>query len=546
MKSPYDELSNQTLDDAELDAIRPFGEACLFQDGETLFEAGHRPCDFFFIVKGEVAIMEPWTDSPLCLTRHIAGEFAGDVNLLMGRPAIASAIAEGEVEAIRVDVAGIQELMVHHSTIGDKLISAFYRRRELTEEGDFKGIQIFGPSNDPDTLTLREFFYRNGVGYTWNDTSEEDGRSELAKLDCSQDKFPVVACAQGGVHVQPAITDIASDAGIQREISSELYDVTIIGSGPSGLGAAVYAASEGLRTLVLDKMGPGGQAGTSSKIENYAGFPTGLSGRELALRTQLQAIKFGAEITAPCSAHAIKPAADGTHEIHTCLDKVVRTKTVIIATGVSYRHLGIDGIDAFRNRGVYYAATRVESALCRDKPVHIIGGGNSAGQAAMFLSQFTREVHIVIRGEDLTKSMSSYLSDRVITNESITVRKHTEVAAIQGSDRLETVTLKNNQTGDEVTEESCGLFIFIGAKPYTDFLGDDVAKDPKGFVLAGPQVMQGGQWKLERPPCALESSSPGIFTSGDCRSGTTKRVAFAIGDGALAVTCVHEYLGTYS
>ena len=464
----------------------------------------------------------------------------------MGRPAVASAKAIGDVEAIRVNTEGLHELMICHSTIGDKIIRAIYRRRELTEEGNFKGVAVYGPSNDQATLSMRELLYRNGVGHTWIDTNDEAGSAQLAEFDCPQDQFPVVVCSNGSAQVQPSISEVASRAGIQRAISEETYDVTIIGSGPSGLGAAVYAASEGLKTLLLDKLGPGGQAGSSSKIENYAGFPTGLSGRELALRSQLQAVKFGAEITAPCSAEAVSLQDDGTYQIETCLGQNVTTRTLIVATGVNYRELGVDGLGNFWNRGVYYAATRVEAVLCKDRPVHIIGGGNSAGQAAMYLSQFTDEVNLVIRGGDLTKSMSSYLSDRVVTNPRIKLRKHTELAKVSGSDRLESVTLKNNQSGDTATEDSSGVFIFIGAKPYTDFLDESVAKDKHGFILAGAEAMQSGKWTLDRSPCALESTSPGLFTSGDCRSGTTKRVAFAIGDGALAVTCVHEFLGTYT
>lgn len=546
MESIHDNISNQALGTEELEAVAEFGTSCTYEDGEELFSTGERPAAFHFITEGDIEIVETWTEPPLTLTTHGAGEFTGDINILMGRPAVASGIARGRAKAIRVEVDELHLLMINHATIGDKLISAFYRRRQLTEEGEFKGVQVFGPPSDSDTLDLREFFYRNGVGHTWIDTDEDEGAAAVAALDCEQGKFPVVACASGGIHVQPAITEVASDAGIQREISCDLYDVVIIGSGPSGLGAAVYAASEGLKTILLDKVGPGGQAGSSSKIENYAGFPTGLSGRELALRAQLQAIKFGAEITAPCSAHSIARNNEGIYETTTCLDQIVRSKTVIVATGVSYRQLGVEGIDHYRNRGVYYAATKVESALCQKKPVHIVGGGNSAGQAAMFLSQFAAEVNLIIRGDDLTKSMSSYLSDRVLLNDNIKIRKHTEVVDVAGENRLERVSLKNNQTNETVTEDSSGLFIFIGASPYTDFLDDKIAKDEKGFVLAGPQVMQANRWSEERSPCALESSSPGLFTSGDCRSGTTKRVAFAIGDGALAVTCVHEYLGTYA
>jgi thioredoxin reductase (NADPH) len=319
----------------------------------------------------------------------------------------------------------------------------------------------------------------------------------------------------------------------------------ILGSGPSGLGAAVYASSEGLSTLVLDALGPGGQAGSSSKIENYAGFPNGLSGRELAQLSYLQALKFGAEFVAPSHVANLRRSGEGLYEIETSEGDSVLGKTVIIATGVSYRLLDVAGLDGLRGSGVFYNATKIEATLCEDHPVHVIGAGNSAGQAAMFLSQFARSVTLVVRGNDLRKSMSSYLSDRVVVNERIKIAYQTQVSAAEGSGRIEAVQLRDDQ-GNVRREKTSGLFIFIGAKPRTDFLPAEIARDDKGFVLTGAAVADLKAWTEKRLPCALETTWPGVFASGDCRSGTTKRVAFAIGDGALAVTCVHDFLGTYS
>jgi thioredoxin reductase (NADPH) len=319
----------------------------------------------------------------------------------------------------------------------------------------------------------------------------------------------------------------------------------ILGSGPSGLGAAVYSSSEGLSTLVLDALGPGGQAGSSSKIENYAGFPNGLPGRELAQLSYLQSLKFGAEFVAPSHVVCLKRTATGLYDIGTSEGDFVQGKTIIISTGVSYRLLDVAGLDAFHGSGVYYNATNIEATLCQERPVHVIGAGNSAGQAAMFLSQFARSVTLVVRGDDLRRSMSSYLSDRVVVNDRIKIAYKTQVAAVEGTDRIEAVHLRNEK-GELRREETCGLFIFIGAKPRTEFLPPEIARDDKGFVLTGAAVAELKTWTEKRLPCALETTLPGVFASGDCRSGTTKRVAFAIGDGALAVTCVHEFLGTYS
>ena len=371
-------------------------------------------------------------------------------------------------------------------------------------------------------------------------------------VDCSE--LPLLMYGKTVIFRNPSLADLATHIGIRRECDVKLYDTIIIGSGPSGLGAAVYATSEGLSTLVLDTIGPGGQAGSSSKIENYAGFPAGLSGRELALRSYLQALKFGAEFLAPCSVKGISKIAASSEEdydkpvysIDLCTGEMARAKTVIISTGISYRKLKVDGMERLRGAGVFYNATQVEAVLCSGKTVHIIGAGNSAGQAAMFLSRFADKVNVLVRGDNLEKSMSEYLWSRVEKNPKISLRFRTEMDGIEGDSHIEAIHLKNNQSGEIVKEETGGVFIFIGGTPCTDFLPEDIAVDKHGFVLAGAEVAQSGTWKEDRLPCDLETSYPGVFVSGDCRSGTTKRVAFAIGDGALAVTCVHDYLGTYS
>ncbi len=544
-KGEFDPQSNQKFSEEEFDLLRQFSAESHFEDGEIVFKSGQTQVPFCFVVSGALKIIDESQDELTVLTTHGAYEFSGDISIFADRQAIATAQAVGETTIIKISSDQLRELLIVSPSFGDKVIETLIRRRQLLEAGSFRGVRIYGRENDPATLDLREFLYRNGIGHEWLNIAEQSNINSLKTLGAKNLNFPILVSSENRVFERPRPTEIASHLGIQRDFSNDVYDTLIIGSGPSGLGAAVYAASEGLKTLVIDRIGPGGQAGSSSKIENYAGFPVGLSGRELALRAQLQALKFGAEISSPCSPRGIERDAEGVLHVDTCIGKTIHTKTVIVATGVSYRQLTVSGLTAFRNRGIYYSATKVESVLCDGQPVHIIGGGNSAGQAAMFLSETASHVHMILRGGDINKSMSSYLSSRVIANPKITVHYYTEVDAVSGDDRIKSLRLKNNQTDATYEHATGGMFIFIGAVPNTDFLDDQVIKDKKGFIVTGSDLINSEAWKLPRNPHALESSLPGLFASGDCRSGTTKRVAFAIGDGALAITSVHDLLGTY-
>lgn len=532
------------LTSGEIDAARSCGHTERYPAGRSLFEAGQRPVDCFVVVRGRVDIVDTSCQPERRIVTHDAGSIIGDINAFSGRPASAAARAAEPVEIIRLNAREVRRLLVTSGTLGEKWIAAFLRRRELMEMSGFEGLRVFGPATDGATLRLREFLHRNGVPHRWLDPQSEAAAALLPKA--SGGSFPLLAWADEVLLENPSLSEVARRIGIQREIPEGTFDVVIIGSGPAGLGAAVYAASEGLRTLVLDRLGPGGQAGSSSRIENYAGFPAGLTGQELALRSYVQALKFGAIFSAPVSVRSARCLDGGRQEVITTDGQTISTRTVIIATGVSYRLLDAEGLRDFRGTGIYYSATQVEALLCEKVPVHVVGAGNSAGQAAMFLSKFSPEVNLVVRGGDLRKSMSSYLSERVEANRHIRVRLHTEVRRIAGGAHLERVTLEDTRSGLVSEEPSSGLFIFIGATPCTDFLGASVRRDEKGFVLTGPQVTAAGAWTLDRPPLPLETSCPGIFAAGDCRSRTTKRVAFAVGDGALAVTCVHDLLGTYA
>ena len=534
------------LEACEIEVAKQCGRVEIYQPGESLYHAGDQPVDCFIIVTGQVEIIDPSGDEERILLEYGPGNFSGEMAILTQRPSTSSCHAITHCETVRLTAAEMRHLMVKCSSLGEKWIPALLRRRELMEKAGFEGLRVFGERSDRATLYVREFLHRNGVLHHWLDTADPIIAQTAAALGPAPLQYPLVVCSRHIVLQNPTLPELAAHTGILRTIPEGVFDTVIIGAGPSGLGAAVYAASEGLRTLVLDTLGPGGQAGASARIENYAGFPAGVSGHDLALRTYLQGLKFGAIFSAPHVVSAVRRVDHGLHEVSTEEGIGVKTKTVIVTSGVTYRMLDVAGLAELRGCGVYYAATQIEAMLCQDLPVHIIGAGNSAGQAAMFLSGFSSKVTLVIRSGDLRKSMSSYLSERVELNPRINIRLHTELRGIEGTVRLEKVHLENTATGQTSIEDSSGVFIFIGATPCTGFLGDAVLKDDKGFVVTGNELTASGKWPLpDRFPLPLETSSPGVFVAGDCRSRTTKRVAFAVGDGALAVTCVHDLLSTY-
>jgi thioredoxin reductase (NADPH) len=538
-----DTVAFPILSATELEECAEFGTRCSFATGEDLFPAGAQPFDCYVILSGEVCIIDVSTDEPTHLIRLRGGQFTGDIDLFTGRRAVGSCQAATVVEAIRIAPDKVREMLVRQPTLGARIWRAFQRRRELLMATDFQGIRVYGAKDDKQTLETVELLFRNGVPHHWMNIAEEQNATRLREIAGSEPRYPVIIWGKKLLFQAPGLSQLAEHIGLRHHFLEKTYDVVVLGSGPSGLGAAICASSEGLSTLVLDELGPGGQAVASSKIENYAGFPNGATGRELAQLSYLQALKFGAEFVAPCHVTELK-REDDLYQVRTSEGDVAVSKTVIIATGVSYRLLDMEGSNNLPASGIYYNATAVEARMCKNWPVHVIGGGNSAGQAAMFLTQYARKVTLVVRGSDLRKSMSSYLCDRVAANPEIEVRYHTQVTAIEGTEHIRAVHLRDD-VGNVAREETTGVFIFIGARPRTDFLPAEVARDDKGFVLTGSAVAKLERWKERRLPEALETSLPGVFASGDCRSGTTKRVAFAIGDGALAVSCVHNLLGTY-
>lgn len=541
MSVPKNELAFPTLNEEELACVAQIGTLRRVSDGEVLIEAGVRDYPLFVVRSGEVVIVETSTGEPREVTVHGAGEFTGDVDMLTGRPALISAIARGDGEVYEVACSRVRQLLNEIPGLSDKLLEAFQTRRELLEAGGFVGIRVIGAADSKETLQLREFCYKNKVPHTFQDIEEASGRSALAELGLGPQDIPIIACSKH-VAARPSLTKFAECLGISREIPDELFDLTIVGAGPAGLAAAVYGGSEGLKTLLLDRMGPGGQTGQSSRIENYMGFPAGLAGVELGNRGYLQALKFGVEFRAPISVLGIERRDSGEHAVELCSGQTIRSRTVLIATGASYRRLPVEGCARLEGAGIYYAATSVEARICRGATAIVVGGGNSAGQAAMYLSQQAAQVKILLRGDDLGKSMSAYLVHRIERADNIEVMRCAEVESIHGERRLSQVGVRNTRTGDTRRFDCAGLFIFIGARPHTEWLDETFAKDDHDFLKTGASVAEDRHWEAGRQPCELETTRPGIFAAGDVRSGTTKRCAFAVGDGALGVTCAHSVL----
>ncbi|MEM6830543.1 MAG: FAD-dependent oxidoreductase [Bacteroidota bacterium] len=412
----------------------------------------------------------------------------------------------------------------------------------------FQGIKVIGYQWSPKSHDVKDFLSGNLIPYQWLDIEGSEEAKNIVKInDLSEKDLPLVLFEDGEILTNPERTQIGERIGLSSIAKKDIYDVVVIGAGPAGLAAAVYGGSEGLNTLLIEKRAPGGQAGTSSRIENYLGFPKGLSGAELSRRAITQATRFGIEFLSPQEVKAI--TLDGHYKTLELQDgRKVNTKAVVIATGVDYRKLEAKGVDQFTGAGIYYGAATTEASACANKDVYIIGGGNSAGQGAMFLSRFARKVYILVRKPDLSSGMSQYLIDQIAGTSNIEVLGKTEVVEAIGTDRLEELKIRNNETGKEEQVTASALLIFIGAKPYTDWLGKEILKDRKGFIETGNAMGKYDEfrmyWKEDREPMLLETQIPGIFAAGDVRSGAMNRVASAVGEGAMTIKLVHEYLAS--
>jgi thioredoxin reductase (NADPH) len=533
------------LDEAQMASLAscPLASLKRYRDGEKLFEVGERDCTFFVVKSGEVAIEDESGETPTTLAVLGPGQFTGEVGQLTGSPSFVRGVARGDCEAYAVSPPALRQLLNHHPQVGDVILQAFLARRHLLQESErFTGLRVIGSRDSRDTFRIRDFLNKNHVPFSWLDVdADPQVKQLLEQFGVTEADTPVVAWGHK-LHLRnPSNRQLAEVLGLLRHLDGEEFDLVIVGAGPAGLAASVYGASEGLSTVVLETTAPGGQAGRSMRIENYLGFPTGITGGELAERAVVQANKFGARL--PVGVQVTGLTFDNAQPVlHLDGGETVRAKCVLIATGADYRKLGVEGCERFEGCGVYYAATPLEAQMCRGSEVLVVGGGNSAGQAAVFLSGQVRKVYLVIRGDDLHKDMSDYLVQRIEDTPNIEVLKNTEVRQMIGNTHLTAVELVNNKTGETRTIQTPAVFSFIGAAPRTEWLPPEIEKDDKGFVRTGPTLAHSEHWTASRQPFPLETSHPGVFAVGDVRSGSVKRVASAVGEGAMAVQLVHEYM----
>ncbi|MFL5543013.1 MAG: FAD-dependent oxidoreductase [Longimicrobiaceae bacterium] len=534
------------LTPAQIARVAAHGRTRAVLPGEVLVEAGTL-ASFFVVTAGRVEIVRSSPTGEETVTTHGPGNFNGETNLISGRPSLATARACEPGEVVELERESLLRLVQTDAELGEILLRAFILRRvELIAHG-FGDAVLLGSVHCAGTLRIKEFLTRNGHPYTYIDLDQDASVEELLDhFHVSLADVPVLICRGETVLRNPDNAQIAEALGFNETIDrTHLRDVVVVGAGPAGLAAAVYAASEGLDVLVLETGAPGGQAGASSRIENYLGFPTGISGQELAGRAYTQAQKFGAQLVVARGARKLacerKPYAieldDGTR---------VPARTVILATGAEYRRPPCEELLRFEGAGVYYGATFIEAQVCRGEEVVVVGGGNSAGQAAVFLAQTAKRVYVLVRSAGLAASMSRYLIRRIEDNPAIELRTETELCDCEGSDHLERVAWEHHPTGEVESRPIRHVFVMTGANPCTRWLDGCVATDEKGFIKTGPDLapadLAAAAWPLSRPPHLLETSLPGVFAVGDVRGGNVKRVASAVGEGSIAVSFVHQVL----
>ena len=528
------------LTKGQIEALAEYGKKQNYAAGEEVWRAGVVDLCMYVVVRGELNIVDPRTGA--VIVTHGAGSFTGDIDVLSGRSVLLSGIAKTEVEVLQVPADCVRSIVGERPEIGQMILSAFLARRAMIMENTGAGILVIGSRYSADTLHIREFLSRNLYPVVWEDLESDRNTSQMLKeFEINEDETPVVVLPSGDVLRSPSLDQLGEALGVKRQVEAKLYDLVIIGAGPAGLAAAVYGASEGLSTLVLDSSAPGGQAGTSSLIENYMGFPLGVTGQQLADGAVIQAEKFGAVFMVPVKVKNIICRSAGVHAI-SFDGQTVECRSVILAPGAHYRKLDIPDCDRLDGRGVYYEATHVERMMCADNAVAVVGGGNSAGQAAVFLSENAARVFLVVRGKDLRETMSSYLARRIEQSSKIELMLDSEVCELFGSDCVEAISICNLSSGQKRRESVAGLFVMIGAVPQTDWLPSAIARDERGYILTGPDAISEVDWTLRRNHFFLETSCPGIFAAGDARANSVKRVASAVGEGAMAVTFVHQHL----
>ncbi|GAB5401632.1 MAG: FAD-dependent oxidoreductase [Aureisphaera sp.] len=531
------------LNARQINFLKPYGiiEDC--EEGSRLFSLGDQTYDFFVVLKGQVSIIDPYNNNK-SIVDHGENEFTGDSGMLSNRGAQFHAIAEANTRVLRITPAMLKEAIAKHSDISDMLLHAFLLRQETVLTEFTGGIKLVGSSNSSSTYVIRDFMEKNHIWHNFLDIdTSQEAVDLLENFNIKKEDLPILINSEAKICQNPSIDELARYSGVLMDFEDKVFDLLVIGAGPAGLAASVYAASEGLSVVTIDSNAPGGQAGKSSKIENYLGFPTGISGNDLANRAYVQAQKFGCNISIPQKAECI--GHTGNHFIIGVTNgKQIKTRAIMAATGANYQRLPIENIAQYEGSGVFYSATGMNASACKNELVGVVGGGNSAGQAALFLADHAKEVHVILRGGNLGAKMSDYLVQRIEAAPNIHVQLYTEVSELHGEGHLESIRLSTPEGKKEVGITN--LFTFIGARPCTDWLGDLVATDEKGFIYTGPAIQEEHLSKCaiyeQRKPQSLETSIPGFFAVGDVRKGSVKRVASAVGEGSMAVSQVHQFL----
>ncbi len=537
-----------TLTREQLAQLGPYGTEQVTRQGELLFQEGDACYDFLVVLEGRVELLDTSRSPPHVLVEHGAGGFLGEDSLLTGQPVLVTGRVKEAGRVLAIPPERLREIIVVLPDLSDLIVNAFLLRRDFLRQEVALGLRIIGSRYSRDTLRLREFALRNHLPHTWVDLDRDSGAERmLCVLGIPPEKTPIVVWQGREVCCNPSLAELAELVGLDvRRGAGELLDLVVVGAGPAGLAASINAASEGLRVVVVEASSVGGQAGTTSKIENYLGFPAGISGSDLATRAQLQAEKFGAGIRV--SAEVVGLRCEGDLYVVELSDGCELTsRGVILATGTHNRRLPVPRLETFEGEGVYYEATDTEAALYRDEAVAIVGGGNSAGQAAVFMSERARRVCLLVRGGELSQGMSRYLVSRIERTPNIEVRPHMEVVELHGEGCLTGLRVRDNREGRVHKLPARALFVFTGSEPRTGWLRGRLALDEHGFILTGPELPRARDrahgWVLgAREPHALETSLPGVFAAGDVRSGSTKRVATAVGEGAVAVLLARQYL----
>jgi len=535
-----------TLTPAQIDRIRPFGKVRSVGKGDIVFEPNTTGVPFFVLLSGAMEVVQPYLGSERTVAAHGPGEFTGEITMISGRRGLVRGRVTEPGEFLEVSGDDLGSLLAKDAELSEILMRAFILRRLELISRSQGNLILMGSDHSATTLQIREFLIKNTHPFTYVDLDADKTSQELLdRFGVSVDEIPVIICNAGVVLRNPTPKKLADCLGFNASVGdAHVRDVIVVGAGPSGLAAAVYAASEGLDVLVIETEAPGGQAGSSSKIENYLGFPTGVSGQELAARATAQAMKFGAKMMIARSVVRLN-CAQRPYEVVLDDGTALPARAIVISTGAQYKKPHIANLVKFEGRGIYYGATYMEAQLCRDCDVIVVGGGNSAGQAAVFLSQTTRKVYMLVRSAGLSETMSRYLIQRIEQNPAIELHYKTEIIALDGGTELERVTWRDNATGEISTHDIRHSFIMAGASPRTDWLQGCLALDDKGFIVTGRDLdLAGGRgtWPLARPPQMLETSLPGVFAVGDVRAGNVKRVASAVGEGSIAIHLVHRAL----